>query len=56
MMMPCFLVAQIRVLSVYTKQGEVVQYPFEEQPTIIYQNGNLIVKSSNIEVSYPWTT
>lgn len=53
MMMPCFLVAQIRVLSVYTKQGEVVQYPFEEQPTIIYQNGNLIVKSSNIEVSYP---
>lgn len=53
MMMPCFLVAQTRVLSIYTKQGEVVQYPFEEQPKIIYQNGNLIIKSSNIEVSYP---
>lgn len=53
MMIPCFLVAQTRVLSIYTKQGEVVQYPFEEQPKIIYQNGNLIIKSSNIEVSYP---
>lgn len=53
MMIPCFLVAQTRVLSIYTKQGEVVQYPFEEQPKIIYQNGNLIIKSSNIQVCYP---
>ena len=52
-MIPCLLAAQTKVLSIHKKQGEVVQYPFEEQPKISYHNGNLIVKSNNVEVSYP---
>lgn len=52
-MIPCLLVAQTKVLSIHNRQGGVVQYPFEEQPKISYHNGNLIVKSNNVEVSYP---
>lgn len=53
MLAPLFVSAQSKVLSIYKRQGEVVQYSFEEQPNIICHNGNLIVKSNNVEVSWP---
>ena len=47
------LLAQPQVLTVYEKQGLLAQYPFEERPKISFKDGNLIVKSMDVEVSYP---
>ena len=46
--------AQSEVLTLYRKDGTTVQYFFVDNPKILRQGENLIIKTDNIEVSYPF--
>ncbi len=48
------LLAQSEVLTLYRKDGTTVQYSFIDNPKILQQGENLIMKTKNIEVSYPF--
>lgn len=46
--------AQSEVLTLYKKDGTTVQYSFFDNPKILQQGDNLIMKTENIEVLYPF--
>lgn len=47
-------IAQSEVLTLYKKDGSTVQYSFITNPRIYQDSGNLLMKTDEIEVSYPF--
>lgn len=46
--------AQSEVLTLYKKDGTIVQYSFIDNPKILQQGEDLLMKTDNIKVSYPF--
>lgn len=46
--------AQSEVLTLYKTDGTTVQYSFIDNPKILRQGGNLVMKTEQVEVSYPF--
>lgn len=46
--------AQSEVLTLHKKDGSIVQYSFIDNPTIHREGESLLMKTENIEVSYPF--
>lgn len=49
----CQVNAQTNVLKLYKTDGTTASYPFAQHPTLVYRNDSIIVRSSEMEISYP---
>lgn len=49
----CQVSAQTNLLTLYKTDGTTASYPFAQHPTLVYRNDSIIVRSPEMEISYP---